>query len=62
MLYAGVGYNVKIYDIDPKQIETALSDIRQQLETLEKNHLLRGKLTAAQQIACISGKQMHNTH
>lgn len=55
MIFASVGYKVQIYDIVPDQIDKALKHIAAELKRLEKENLLRGTLTAEQQIKCISG-------
>lgn len=55
MIYAAAGYRVFIYDIEPSQVEKALSGTKQQLQLLEKEGNLRGKLSAEKQFALIKG-------
>lgn len=55
MLFAGVGYNVVLYDIVPSQVENALTEIGMQLSSLEKSGMLRGKLSAKSQHSLITG-------
>lgn len=55
MLFASVGYNVMIYDILPEQIENAKKDIELQIHNLKSNNLLRGTVSAEQQINLIKG-------
>lgn len=45
---------MKIYDNQPGQAAKAVTEIRKQLEELEEAHMLRGELTAAQQLALLS--------
>uniref|UniRef100_A0AAZ1XY89 Crystallin, lambda 1 n=1 Tax=Oreochromis aureus TaxID=47969 RepID=A0AAZ1XY89_OREAU len=53
MLFVSGGYNVKIYDNQPGQSARFLS-LRKQLVELEEAHMLRGELSAAQQLALLS--------
>ncbi|XP_034742056.1 lambda-crystallin homolog [Etheostoma cragini] len=54
MVFASGGYSVKIYDNQPGQAAKAITEIRKQLEDLEEAHMLRGELTAIQQLALLS--------
>lgn len=56
MIYAAAGYKVFIYDIEPSQVENALSETEHQLQLLEKEGNLRGKLSAEKQFSLIKGK------
>ncbi|XP_020487643.1 lambda-crystallin homolog [Labrus bergylta] len=54
MVFISGGYSVKIYDNQPGQSANAIKEIRKQLEELEGAHMLRGELTATQQLALLS--------
>uniref|UniRef100_A0A3P9HV45 Crystallin, lambda 1 n=1 Tax=Oryzias latipes TaxID=8090 RepID=A0A3P9HV45_ORYLA len=54
MVFASGGYSVKIYDNQPGQAAKAILEISQQLKELEEAHMLRGELTATQQLSLIS--------
>lgn len=54
ILFAAAGFKVKLFDVEKVQLEKAMSDIRSQVSTMEEKGLLRGSLSAADQIANIS--------
>lgn len=55
MIFASAGYKVTIYDIEESLVKSALDKISHQLQKLEKEKTLRGKLTATEQIQLIDG-------
>ncbi|XP_043207249.1 lambda-crystallin homolog [Amphibalanus amphitrite] len=55
MLFAGAGYQVRLFDVVSSQIPSALEDIKGQLERLSASGLLRGTLSAQQQMELITG-------
>ena len=55
MIFASVGHQVTLYDIDKAQVDKALANIKDQLLELEAEGQIRGKLSAAEQIALITG-------
>ena len=54
MIFASAGFDIALYDVVPDAVDNALQLIKQQLESLENDGLLRGHLTAAQQFSHIS--------
>ncbi|XP_054888438.1 lambda-crystallin homolog [Poeciliopsis prolifica] len=54
MVFISGGYQVKIYDNQPGQAARAVTEIRKQLEELEEARMLRGDLSAVQQLALLS--------
>ena len=54
MLFAGAGFNVVMYDVDSAQLDGAKVSIKQQLNELERQGLLRGTLLAEEQFFLIS--------
>merc|ERR1712106_466219 len=55
MIFASAGYQVVVFDIKQEQVNAALMDIKNQLDALTKSGLLRGTLTASEQMALITG-------
>lgn len=60
MLFVSARYNVIIYDINSELVNTAYEKIKSELKTMEKNGILRGNLTAEQQIELIKGRYLTN--
>lgn len=67
MLFTCAGYNVSLYDVSTDLVEKAIKDIGEQLQALEKDGMLRGNISAAEQIKLISStayckvyKEMNN--
>ncbi|KAK2840147.1 hypothetical protein Q5P01_013887 [Channa striata] len=54
MVFASGGFRVKIYDNQPGQAAKAITEVRKQMEELEEAHMLRGELSATQQLALLS--------
>ncbi|XP_046640052.1 lambda-crystallin homolog [Daphnia pulicaria] len=55
MLFAGAGYNVHLYDVTQELVENAIKDIEEQLQALATSGLLRGNLSASEQLKLITG-------
>ena len=55
MIFASVGYNVTMFDIEPAQVAKALANIGDELDQFEKDGVLRGTLKAAEQKPLITG-------
>ncbi|RMC07303.1 hypothetical protein DUI87_16761 [Hirundo rustica rustica] len=54
MVFAAGGFKVKLYDIAQQQLTSALENIRKQMKEMEKSGVLKGALSAEQQLALIS--------
>lgn len=54
MLFASAGYNVVIYDKDDSASLDVLATIEEELHKLESSQLLRGDLSAEEQVKLIS--------
>ena len=60
MLFAAAEYKVRLYDIEPSQVDDAISNIKSQLEHLEEIGLMRGHLTVTKQFQAIEGTNDFN--
>jgi len=57
MLFCGAGYNVYMYDVSQELVSKALEDISHQLSELEASNMLRGSLSASEQLALIQSSE-----
>ena len=57
MIFASAGYRVAIYDVEEKQLRSAKDDIQHRLLELEKEGMIRGKLSAEEQFHLVEGCQ-----
>uniref|UniRef100_A0A8C5SKW5 3-hydroxyacyl-CoA dehydrogenase NAD binding domain-containing protein n=1 Tax=Laticauda laticaudata TaxID=8630 RepID=A0A8C5SKW5_LATLA len=55
MVFASGGFQVKLYDAVEAQVTKSLKKIGEQMKELETAEMLKGSLTADQQITLISG-------
>ncbi|XP_041354340.1 lambda-crystallin-like isoform X1 [Gigantopelta aegis] len=55
MIFAGAGYRVSLFDIDPSQVKKALQGIKDTLAEYEHKGHLRGTLSAADQTDLVTG-------
>ncbi len=55
MIFASVGFQVTLYDIEKSQVDKALDNISVELDQFEKDGVLRGNLKASEQKKLISG-------
>lgn len=55
MIFASVGFTVKLFDVESSQVSKALENIAIEVDQLEKDGVLRGTLTASEQKLKISG-------
>lgn len=54
LVFISGGISVKLYDKDPGGASSAVDTLREQVEQLEQKKMLRGKLSASQQVALLS--------
>ncbi|KAF4087268.1 hypothetical protein AMELA_G00093460 [Ameiurus melas] len=54
MVFLSGGYRVKIYDNQPGQASRAIAEIRKQVEELQEAQMLRGNLSASEQLSLLS--------
>uniref|UniRef100_A0A3Q2Z588 Crystallin, lambda 1 n=1 Tax=Hippocampus comes TaxID=109280 RepID=A0A3Q2Z588_HIPCM len=57
MVFASGGYNVKLYDNQPGLALNALNEIKKQMMELQEAGMLRGQLSATQQLALLSSHE-----